>query len=39
MTVYRLLRDRELESIRIGKGYRIRADDLERYLRRRTAGG
>jgi excisionase family DNA binding protein len=33
MTVYRLIRAGELASTRVGKGYRIRAGDLDRYLR------
>lgn len=32
MTVYRLIRSSELASLRVGKGYRIRPADLDRYL-------
>lgn len=32
MTVYRLIRSGELPALRVGKSYRIRANDLETYL-------
>ena len=32
MTVYRLIKAGDLPSTRVGKGYRIRPTDLERYL-------
>ncbi|MFP5308398.1 MAG: helix-turn-helix domain-containing protein [Actinomycetes bacterium] len=32
MTVYRLIKGRELAAIRVGKNYRIRQQDLDRYL-------
>ena len=32
MTVYRLIKAGELPALRVGKNYRIREDDLERYL-------
>ncbi len=32
MTVYRLIKAGELPSVRVGKSYRIREDDLDRYL-------
>jgi excisionase family DNA binding protein len=32
MTVYRLIKAGELPAVRIGKSYRIRTDDLDRYL-------
>jgi excisionase family DNA binding protein len=32
MTVYRLLKNNELASVRVGKSYRIRADDVDAYL-------
>ena len=32
MTVYRLIKSGELAALRVGKNYRIRADDLEAYL-------
>ena len=35
MTVYRLIKADELASVRVGKSYRIRDDDLDRYLAKR----
>ena len=32
MTVYRLIKAGELPSVRVGKSYRIREDDIDRYL-------
>lgn len=32
MTVYRLIKHGDLAAIRIGRGYRIRQSELERYL-------
>lgn len=32
MTVYRLIRSGKLPAFQIGKAYRVREDDLERYL-------
>ena len=32
MTVYRLIKNGELPAVRIGKNYRIRESDVERYL-------
>ena len=32
MTVYRLIKSGELAAVRVGHNYRIREDDLERYL-------
>ncbi len=32
MTVYRLIKDGELPAVRVGKSYRVREDDLDRYL-------
>ena len=32
MTVYRLIKAGDLPSLRVGKSYRIREDDLDRYL-------
>jgi excisionase family DNA binding protein len=37
MTVYRLIKAGHLASLRVGKGYRIRAADLDRYLGRGRA--
>ncbi len=32
MTVYRLIKSGQLAAIRVGKNYRLRAHDVERYL-------
>jgi excisionase family DNA binding protein len=32
MTVYRLIKSGQLSAIRVGKNYRIRRSDVERYL-------
>lgn len=32
MTVYRLIRSGQLAALRVGKNYRIRRQDLDRYL-------
>lgn len=32
MTVYRLIKSGQLSAIRVGKNYRIRRADVERYL-------
>ena len=32
MTVYRLIKANELGSVRVGKSYRIKEDDVDRYL-------
>jgi excisionase family DNA binding protein len=32
MTVYRLIRRGELPAVRVGRNYRVRERDLERYL-------
>ena len=32
MTVYRLIKAGELGAVRVGKSYRIREDDVDRYL-------
>ena len=36
MTVYRLIKAGQLGAIRVGKNYRIRRNDVERYLSQRT---
>jgi excisionase family DNA binding protein len=36
MTVYRLIKSGQLAAIRVGKNYRIRRKDVERYLTDRT---
>ena len=35
MTVYRLINAGELPALRIGKSYRLRADDVDAYLEAR----
>lgn len=32
MTVYRLIRSGELPAVRVGRNYRVRAEELDRYL-------
>jgi len=32
MTIYRLIRSGELPAVRVGRNYRVRADELEIYL-------
>ena len=36
MTVYRLIKSGELPALRVGKNYRIRESDVERYLWERS---
>ncbi|MEO8323742.1 MAG: helix-turn-helix domain-containing protein [Actinomycetota bacterium] len=36
MTVYRLIKSGQLPAIRVGKNYRIRRGDIDRYLNDRT---
>ena len=36
MTVYRLIKSGQLSAIRVGKNYRIRRSDIERYLTQRA---
>jgi excisionase family DNA binding protein len=35
MTVYRLIQQGDLPAVRIGRGYRIREEDVHRYLESR----
>jgi excisionase family DNA binding protein len=35
MTVYRLIKAGELRALRIGRGYRLKEDDVRRYLQQR----
>ena len=35
MTVYRLIRTGEMSSLRVGRSYRLREEDLHTYLRER----
>ena len=39
MTVYRLIKAGELPAIRVGKNYRIRESDMDRYLEQRQVEG
>ena len=39
MTVYRLIKSGELPALRVGKSYRIRESELERYLEGRRVEG
>lgn len=34
MTVYRLVKSRQIPAIRVGKNYRIKENDVDRYLNR-----
>jgi excisionase family DNA binding protein len=36
MTVYRLIKGGELPAVRVGKNYRIRESDVERFLEERS---
>lgn len=36
MTVYRLIKSGQLSAVRVGKNYRIRRNDVERYLTERA---
>jgi excisionase family DNA binding protein len=36
MTVYRLIRTGQLAAVRVGRNYRIRASEIDRYLSART---
>ena len=35
MTVYRLIKSGELPAVRVGKSFRLREEDLDRYLAER----
>ncbi len=35
MTVYRLVNSGQLAAVRVGRGYRIRQDDVRKYLEQR----
>jgi excisionase family DNA binding protein len=39
MTVYRLIKSGELPALRVGKNYRLRESDVERYLMDRSVSG
>ncbi len=34
MTVYRLIKGGQLPAVRVGKSYRVREEDVDRYLAR-----
>jgi excisionase family DNA binding protein len=36
MTIYRLIKSGQLAAVRVGKNYRIRESDVDRYLSDRT---
>lgn len=36
MTVYRLIKQGTLPAVRVGRGYRIKAQQVERYLAKET---
>ena len=36
MTVYRLIKSGQLAALRVGKNYRIRSSDIDRYLATRA---
>lgn len=36
MTVYRLIKSGELPALRVGKNYRLRESDVDRYLSKRS---
>jgi excisionase family DNA binding protein len=37
MTVYRLIKAGDLASVRVGESYRVREDDVDRYLSARCS--
>lgn len=39
MTVYRLIKAGDMPAIRVGKNYRIRESDMDRYLEQRQVEG
>jgi len=39
MTVYRLIKAGDLAAIRVGKNYRIRESEVDRYLAERSVSG
>ncbi len=36
MTIYRMIKDGSLSAIRVGRGYRIKAQTIEQYLISKT---
>lgn len=39
MTIYRLIKSGQLQALKVGKNYRIRASDVEQYLSERAVVG
>ena len=39
MTVYRMIDRGDLKAVKVGRAWRIRREDLERYLNRSKTGG
>ena len=39
MTIYRLIKSGQLAAVRVGKNYRIRESDVDRYLSERFVQG
>ena len=39
MTIYRLIKSGQLAAVRVGKNYRIRESDVDRYLSERFVRG
>ncbi|MGH2751435.1 MAG: helix-turn-helix domain-containing protein [Actinomycetota bacterium] len=35
MTVYRLIKAGDMRAVRVGRGYRLKEDDVRRYLQQR----
>ncbi|MGH2700289.1 MAG: helix-turn-helix domain-containing protein [Actinomycetota bacterium] len=35
MTVYRLIKAGQMRAVRVGRGYRLREDDVRKYLHQR----
>jgi excisionase family DNA binding protein len=35
MTVYRLIKAGQMRAVRVGRGYRLREDDVRKYLQQR----
>ena len=35
MTVYRLIKAGEMRAVRVGRGYRLKEDDVRQYLQQR----
>ena len=35
MTVYRMIKQGDMPAVQVGRGYRLREDDVDRYLQKR----